>query len=348
MLFSMTNSILGLDIGSSYIKIVHLKQRKQNWKLVNWAIIETPKGTIIDGRISDKDKLVQVLKDTLRQHNFKERKVVTAVSNIKLITRYITMPPMPESELKQAASWEAKNHIPTYDENMKIDFKVLGKTDSNRTRLVIAGISKQIAESYLDILIDVGLKPIAIDIYPISLQRFFRSSVSDKPCCIIDFGAAHTKLVIIKDGEIYADNIIYVGIRDIQKHIINYFGIREEELESWQANFSIESYRQNQEHRELFQIIMPLIDELTSSINRFLQFFSTQNRGELVNKLILTGGGALWKGLGSFIAREAGISLATEPELATSVVDLTAVNLEKEKLHLLSNAIGLAMRGVVY
>ena len=72
---------------------------------------------------------------------------------------------MPEKELNQAVNWEAKNHIPIYDENMKIDFKNLGKADDNRTRLVITGISKQTSLEYLDMLTDAGLKPVAIDIY---------------------------------------------------------------------------------------------------------------------------------------------------------------------------------------
>lgn len=348
MFFSIKNSILGLDIGSSHIKIVHLKEQKQNWKLINWAIAKTPEGTVLDGKIADKDKLATVLKDTLRQYNFKERKVITAVSNLRTITRYITMPQMPEKELQQAVNWEAKNHIPIYDENMKIDFKVLGKTDENRTRLIITGISKQIAQEYLDMLTDAGLKPIAIDIYPVSLQRFFGGSGSGQPFCIMDFGASHTKLVIIKDDSIYADSIIPIGIKNIQDNLVDYFGIEDDELESWQEKFSIASYQEDQEHTELFQIIMPYLNELTDSIIKFLQFFSTQNRGERMNKLVLTGGGALWKGLGDFIARETGIPFTGELESNNPAMDFKALNLKDNQLHLLSNAMGLAMRGVVY
>ena len=133
---------------------------------------QDPEGAVSDGRIVDKAKLVGTLKDTLHEHNFKEKKVVTAVSNHRVVTRYITMPDMPERELLQAVKWEAQNHIPIYDKNMKIDFKILGKTDSNRSKLVIVGISKEIAQEYLDMLTDAGLKPIALDIYPMSLESF--------------------------------------------------------------------------------------------------------------------------------------------------------------------------------
>jgi type IV pilus assembly protein PilM len=256
MFFGINNSILGLDIGSSHMKIAHLKQHRQNWKLINWAIVKTPEDTILDGKILNKDKLVGVLIDILAKYKFNERKVVTAVSNLRIVTRYITMPQMPEKELNQAVNWEAKNHIPIYDENMKIDFKVLGKADDNRTRLVITGISKQTSLEYLDMLTDAGLKPVAIDIYPVSLQRFFGGSGSRQPFCIVDLGAFHTKLVIIQEDSIYTDSIIPVGIKEIQDNLIDYFGIQEEQLESWQQNFSIASYREKQEYADLFQIII--------------------------------------------------------------------------------------------
>ena len=121
--------------------------------------------------------------------------------------------------------------------------------------------------------------------------------------------------MIIKDGHIYADSVINVGMKDIQDYTI-----KEKKLDYLQQDFS-------------------LSNELSDSINRFLQFFRTQNRGEQVHRLVLTGGGALYKGLGDFIAEETGILLAS---------DFKAFNLKTEQLHLLSNAIGLAMRGVVY
>jgi len=319
---------------------------KQNWKLINWAIVKTPEDAVSDGNISNKDELVKVLKDALKKYRFRERKVITAISNQKAVTRYITMPPMPDKELREAINWEAKNHIPIYDENMKIDFKVLGKTDDNKTRLVLAGISKQTSLEYLEVLTDARLKPVAIDIYPMALQRFFGGAGNGQPFCVVDIGGFCTKLVVIKDGSIYADSIIPVGIKDIENILIDYFGIREKELSSWQETLEFVSMRGKQEYAELFQSIMPSLSELADNINRFVQFFHSQNRGQPIGKLALTGGGALWRGIGAFLAQETGIPTTSEFEYKNPILDISKVN--KDKLHILSNAVGLAMRGVVY
>jgi len=340
-------SVLGLDIGSSHIKIVHLMRQGQNWKLENWAIAKTPKDALFDGNIAIKGELVKVLTDTLSKNKFRESKVVTAVSNQRIVTRYITMPPMPENELKEAVHWEAKNHIPIYDENMKIDYKVLGKTHDSRTLLVIAGIARQTAQDYLEVLREAKLKPVAIDIYPVSLFRFFgTSSGIQQPYCIVDLGYSCVKLVIIQAGSIYADSIVPVGLREFESTLVDYFGIGEEELPSFLESFSFASIRDEQEHAHLFYTIKPYLNELINSINRFIHFFDTQIRDHPIGNIILTGGGALWKGMATFIAQETGITTVSELELVNPWLD--ASDLTQGQLHLLSNAIGLAMRGVMY
>lgn len=311
------NSILGIDIGSSNIKIVHLKQN-QKWQLINWALTKTPENVMVNSRITDKNKLALTLKDILSQNNLKEKKAVTAVSNHRIITRYLTMPYMPLNELKEAVKWEAKNHIPIYNENMLIDIKVLRRTEDNKLKIALAGLAKNTSSEYLDMLLEAGLDPIAIDIYPAALDRCFSNLGVGEPYCIIDIGASLTKLVIINDGSIYADNIIHFGIQNLQENNIEYL-----------------------DHSS------PVLSELIDEINRFFQFFSSQNRGENVKNLVLTGGGALWKGLGDFITREIGIPSAPEFGLSNIDIDFKVLNFRKEHLHLFSNAIGLAMRGVV-
>jgi len=107
--------------------------------------------------------------------------------------------------------------------------------------------------------------------------------------------------VIIKGNSIYGDCIIPIGINEIQDNIIGFFGIQWKELSPWQETLSSESLRAKKEYAELCQIIMPLLTELAHSIDRFVQFFDSQNREQPVSKLVLTGGGALWQGIGDFI-----------------------------------------------
>ena len=135
------NSILGIDIGTSNIKIVHLKQNEK-WQLVNWALTKTPKNVMVNSRITDRNKLALTLKDVLSQNNIKEKKAVTAVSNHRIITRYITLPNMPLNELKEAVKWEAKNLFPIFNDNLLIDTKVLKRTDDNKLKIVLPVLIK--------------------------------------------------------------------------------------------------------------------------------------------------------------------------------------------------------------
>ncbi|MDK2836337.1 MAG: type pilus assembly protein PilM [Thermosediminibacterales bacterium] len=345
-MISSKNSVLGIDIGTSNIKIVHLK-KKQKYRLINWAAIQTPENTIENGNILDKNKLIKVIKTAVKQNKFKEKKTVTAISNYRVITRYITMPEMPFNELKEAVKWEARNHIPIYNENMLVDFKIIGKTGYNKLKIVLAGVSRNISLEYLNILQGSGLDPVAIDIYPVALNRCFSALNTEDPYCIIDFGASQTKLIIIKNGEIYADNLIHFGSREIEKSIVEYFGVTQKEVCNYRQKISFLPTLQKNEFREFYEYIIPLLNDLTAQINRFLNFYSSQNRGERIKQLVLTGGGMNWKGFEDFITREVGIPSISDFNLDNFEINFKSLNINKEQLHLLSNAIGLAMRGAV-
>ena len=245
------------------------------------GINKNTKNVMVNSRITDRNKLALTLKDVLSQNNIKEKKAVTAVSNHRIITRYITLPNMPLNELKEAVKWEAKNHIPIFNDNLLIDTKVLKRTDDNKLKIVLAGLDKNTSSEYLNMLLDAGLDPIAIDIYPVALERCFSSLDIEEPYCIMDIGASLTKLVIIKDGYIYADNIIHLGIQNLQGNIIDYFN----------SNYT-----------------SPILNELIEEINRFLQFFSSQNRGKIL-KTGINRRRCIMERVVDFITQELGIPL---------------------------------------
>ncbi|HHY14416.1 MAG TPA: pilus assembly protein PilM, partial [Thermoanaerobacterales bacterium] len=279
------------------------------WHLVNCALVETPANAISNGRITDNKVLSTTIKNVMQEKNIREKKAIIAISCHRTITRYITMPNMPVNELKEAIKWEAKNHIPVFSDNLLIDGKILKQTEDNKLNIVLAGLDKNTSYDYLNMLQDAGLDPIAIDIYPAALKRLFSSSNVEEPYCIVDIGASLIKLIIINKGTIYADNVVHFGNQSLIEDKTN----------------------------------LGVIDE----IRRFLQYFSTQNRGENVKSLILTGGGALHKNVGNFMTGELNIPSIKILDFHNFDVDFEAFDFENKKLHLFSNAIGLAMRGVV-
>ena len=117
--------LVGVDIGSSSIKIVELKSSRKGLEIIRAAYAPLPAQTIIDGHIMNRQAVVDTLADLWTAHKFTRKDVAVALYGQSVIVRKITVPTMTEAELEQQIDWEAKQHIPFDVKGMSIDYEVL-------------------------------------------------------------------------------------------------------------------------------------------------------------------------------------------------------------------------------
>ena len=101
MLFSRKRDVVGLDIGSSSIKLVELKEGKTGYRLQSLALSHLPPEAIVDGALMDSVTIIDAIKDAMGQAKTKSKNVVTSVSGHSVIVKKITLPFMTEAELEE-------------------------------------------------------------------------------------------------------------------------------------------------------------------------------------------------------------------------------------------------------
>src|SRR3989344_5625722 len=111
----MSNSVLGLDIGTSHIKAVSLEYIKDhNPKLVHYAIAPSQQlaSKLESGEDSDIESVSEFLIKFLEEQGFTDTKVVGVLPEHKVFSKVISMPHLKGREFKEAIEWEAQQHIP--------------------------------------------------------------------------------------------------------------------------------------------------------------------------------------------------------------------------------------------
>ena len=98
MFFRKPKGILGLDIGTSAIKIVELEKSKKGYQLKNFGISFLPKETIVNGVLKNASSLVNALNSLTENLKTKTKYVATAVSGHPVIIKKINVPTMNEDE----------------------------------------------------------------------------------------------------------------------------------------------------------------------------------------------------------------------------------------------------------
>jgi type IV pilus assembly protein PilM len=352
--FKKDVSVLGVDIGSSSIKVVQIK--KKHGKAVLQTYGELALGPYAGMEVGQSvvlqsDKIIEAIRDVLR-----ESKTTTTSCGVSLplassLITFISIPPVPDAQVGDVVSIEARKYIPVPLNEVLLDYSIIPKEDSyvpqdqsakevkqGKDVLVVA-VHNDFINEYQSITTTSGLVP---GFYEIEIFSTIRSVIEHGvgTSMILDFGARSTKLYIVERGMLRSSHIINKGSQDITIALSKALSVPISEAENLKRTHGLKG---GSEFHELTEIITVNLDYILYEANGALLSYQ-KKYAKNVSKIILTGGGVLLKGLTDL----AKISFQTDVVNANPFNKLeTPVILEDEFTHIgpeFSVAIGAALR----
>lgn len=128
-------SYLGVDIGTSAIKIVELADKNGQPSLVTYGYAEFQADLVRSNAPGMTDQVAKVLQALIEKAGVTTDKCIAALPTYAVFNSIISLPKMSRKDLTAAVRWEAKKFIPLPLEEMILDWKVLADSEQN----VIAG-----------------------------------------------------------------------------------------------------------------------------------------------------------------------------------------------------------------
>src|SRR3989338_4060218 len=201
-------SILGVDIGSSSIKIVQLRKEKER------AILETY-GEVATGPYGGKEirqpvklnaeKTAEAIRDVLKEAGAKATVARVAIPLNSSFVKVIQLPVSAEGDLENVITIEARRHVPVPISEVSLDWWVMPKTEkekeeNNKTmEVILVAIHNDVINTYKDIIAKSGLVAAAYEMEPFGMIRAAIGRGSST-IAVIDFGASSTKMAILDYG----------------------------------------------------------------------------------------------------------------------------------------------------
>src|SRR6188508_404081 len=177
-LFRKPKTVVGLDIGSSAVKAVELKQAgKSGFKVVAFASEPVPPDTIVDGAIVDGVAVADAIRRIFDTKRFKAKDVVASLSGNAVIVKKIALPVMTEAELDESIHWEAEQYIPFDIQDVNLDYQILDPgtmADAKGTMevLLVAAKKEKIAD-YTGVISQAGRTAVVVDVDAFALQNAY-------------------------------------------------------------------------------------------------------------------------------------------------------------------------------
>ena len=304
-----SESVIGLDIGSSSIKVVQLKKKAGKAVLETYGEIALgPYGGTDLGRstILGADKLAEAIKDLLKESN---TTTLSSAMSISIGSSFIVFFKIPITDEKQFAEMipiEARKYIPVAISEVSLDWFAIPKDENTLSEF--QGGQKVASETGTDILLVVihndalnknkeiqKLTGLNISFSEVEIFSSIRSTLepSLSPQMIIDFGAGSTKVFMVERGVLKASHVINRGSQDITLSISKSMNISFDEAEKIKRKQGIS---ESNAETNILQISSVTIDYILAEIGRFIIGYE-KKYGKKISRVMLTGGGSLLKGI---------------------------------------------------
>jgi type IV pilus assembly protein PilM len=308
MFWNKKKNLIGLDIGSSSIKLVELSEGKNGFKLQNLAISPLPPEAIVDGALMDSVTLIDTIRDLIATSKTKTKDTVISVSGHSVIVKKITLPFMTEAELEESIQWEAERYIPFDINDVNIDFQTFGSGPENPDVMdvVLVAAKKDIINDYVSVIMESGLNPVIIDIDSFALENMLAINYEiekEEIVAMANVGASITNINILKNNISGFTRDIFKGGNQITEEIQRQLHIDYDEAEKMKVGSKVDVNSQ----MIIQNLLKTASESLAIEIGNSLDFFQSTTTYEKINKLYLSGGGAKVKDFDIILQQHIGI-----------------------------------------
>ena len=359
-----TEEVIGVDIGSSAIKVIQARREKER------AILETygeaalgPYGLEKESKQPfaigqavqlENETLAEILSDLMKASSARAKTAAVAIPLKSSFATMISLPATSDKELASVVELEARRYIPLPIHEVYLDWwriptvrrteeEILaeGEAPSNKADIMLLATHKDVISKYKSIITGAGLTPKVYETEPV---RLVRASIGREtsPVAVLDIGATSTKLSVVDRGIIRYTHMISRGSQDLSIALAQSFGISFEDAEEKKRS---EGLTGGAAQNELRQVIGPALDFIFFEVQNTIKDYQ-KKASRAVGKVILSGGGALLKGLVPY----AGEKLSLEVVIADPFSRLEYPAFLESALETagpsFAVAIGLALRGL--
>lgn len=300
-LLTPKRQLVGLDIGSSGIKLVQLKENRGRYILQKFGFKPLEPEVIVDGTVMDEGRVVAAIKELFDELNVKVKQVAVSISGHAVIIKKISLPPMPDDELEGQVKLAAEQYIPFDINEVNIDFHVLpaagGEASDGEMSVILVAAKKDKINELTELVKGAGLMPMVMDVDAFAIENMHAINYpmsQEETTALVNVGASVMNINIVSKGTSLFTRDIPIGGNRYTESIQRELGLSYEDAEALKKGGKPSGSNQA---AAVQGVVESVNAEVASEIARTIDYFkSTVTEGE-VQQVLLCGGGAQIAGL---------------------------------------------------
>jgi type IV pilus assembly protein PilM len=310
----LSQNLICLDLGSQNLHMVHGTYNKGNIVLYNAVNFPLSEGVFRDGKIEDFERLKESIRTLISDNKIKEKNAVLTIQSTSIITRDIMLPAIERQQLDNMVSYEIEQYLPIIATEYVIEYSVAGETVENgvnKYKVQVAAMPKNMVDNFLNLIKELGLKPIALDIHPNTVAKLISQNTAingrpldkEKTLAFIDLGYYSINIHIISDGKLAFSRIINLGARDLDNEISITCNLSLEQAEKKKIqDAELDPNTFNDLIPDTFHdLVRAQVDIWLSEIQKIFQYYISRTTGNRIEEIYLYGGSSSLHGLNKYL-----------------------------------------------
>jgi len=344
---------LVIDIGSTAVHVAEFEYAPSGDMILHaFATAEFPESLTESNR---PQIIGAAVRQAMASASFSDTKTASiCVSGQAAFMRFVKLPPVTEDEksVRQIVEYEARQNVPFPMDEVIWDYQLIGGEGDEDLEVMFAVIKNDIVEGTIQAISGIGLKPQLVDFAPAALYNAARANYLGEEGCamLLDIGGRCTTLLFLDGPRFFARAIPIAGF-SITQQIAKEFNISTDEAEILKRRHGFVALGGADEEPEsevaatISKIVRNVMTRLHGEINRSINVYRTQQKGNKPTQLFLSGGSAIMEFTTHFFSEKLRMEVAYfNPMRIVQVGE----NVDAERLantaHLLPEVVGTALR----
>ena len=299
--------ILGIEIGSSKIRICEEDYKTKTPKVYNAVSIGTPEGTVNDGLLDVTEELTAVIRSALAEHNIRAKQVVFTLNSTKIASREIVIPYMKENKVKDMVAANASDYFPVdlsqYEVGHIITGVIDGDNGTKQYKVQVLAVPQNILTGYYQLAKTLGLSVVSFDYSGNSIYQLVRRQCDTGVQMVVKVDENSSMITILQDQIVVLQRTVAYGAEDA---VIAVTGMEEYGKPSYEEAVSRLQSEDCMEDEDVAQSLSFLI----GGISRVVDYFA-RNNNVSIDKAYVSGFGGSFVGLSELLSKA--LELPAEP-----------------------------------
>lgn len=349
---------IGIDIGTSSVKMVQLAQDGRGFSVVACAKASTAGLSNHYSAEERESALVEVVRRKLDESSFRGNECISALTSDEVQIRNIRVGCVRAEELDKAVHEEARNKFSFDIDEAILNYLVAGEVrhgEDARLEVILFAAPLPGVEAHVERLHRLGLMPVSLDVPQCAMFRTFERYLRRKEDegdvnAYVDLGG-QTKVVITRGRDILFIKSIETGGRSFDEAVARELNLELHEASALRRSAAADGEESaagcdEQVRQALLDAIRPQIEDLADQINKCLRYHSVTFRGQRPDKLTFIGGESYDSSLPEMLGRR--LSLPVVVGQPFRGIDTHRLGKDFDRRGMLSEwtvAFGLSLKG---